>query len=69
MQSRQQARAAAASQQQMQMAAPPAPPQPETQQAPQDDMLAGLAKLGQMKEAGLIDDAEFAAAKARLLGI
>jgi hypothetical protein len=28
-----------------------------------------LAKLGQMKAAGLIDDSEFAAAKAKLLGI
>jgi alpha-D-ribose 1-methylphosphonate 5-triphosphate synthase subunit PhnG len=35
----------------------------------QDDMLTQLAKLGQMNQAGLIDDAEFAAAKAKLLGI
>jgi hypothetical protein len=35
----------------------------------QDDMLTQLAKLGQMNQAGLINDAEFAAAKAKLLGI
>jgi hypothetical protein len=82
MQSRQQARAAAANQQQVeqqqsmeqqaqidamqeQMAgAPTAPSAPA-----QDDTLTKLAKLGQMKEAGLIDDAEFTAAKAQVLGI
>ncbi|WP_308467417.1 SHOCT domain-containing protein [Rathayibacter soli] len=35
----------------------------------QDDMLTQLAKLGQMHQAGLINDAEFTAAKAKLLGI
>ena len=48
-------------------APPPSPPPPPP--SAQDDMLTQLAKLGQMKDAGLIDDAEFAAAKARLLGI
>ncbi|TNU72938.1 SHOCT domain-containing protein [Miniimonas arenae] len=31
------------------------------------DVVAELQKLGQLKEAGLLDDAEFAAAKAKLL--
>jgi membrane protease subunit (stomatin/prohibitin family) len=35
----------------------------------QDDMMAQLTKLNQMHAAGLIDDAEFAAAKAKVLGI
>lgn len=48
-----------------QQAAQQQAPQP----TPQDDMLAQLAKLGQLKSAGLLDDAEFAAAKAKLLGI
>lgn len=44
--------------------------QPTPAAAPEeDDMLTQLAKLGQMNQAGLIDDAEFAAAKAKLLGI
>ena len=42
---------------------------PPPSASPQDDMLAQLAKLGQMRDAGLIDDTEFAAAKARLLGL
>ncbi|WP_062201238.1 SHOCT domain-containing protein [Demequina salsinemoris] len=33
-----------------------------------DDMMTQLAKLGEMRSAGLLDDAEFAAAKAKLLG-
>lgn len=32
------------------------------------DLLAQLEKLGQLKAAGVLDDAEFAAAKAKLLG-
>jgi membrane protease subunit (stomatin/prohibitin family) len=35
----------------------------------QDDMMAQLTKLNQMHAAGMIDDAEFAAAKAKVLGI
>jgi hypothetical protein len=85
MQGRQQARAQSANDQQLaeqqamqqqaqidamqaQMAAVPAaaaPPAPSGD----EDMLTKLAKLGQMNEAGLIDDEEFAAAKAKLLGI
>ncbi|QWT25203.1 SHOCT domain-containing protein [Subtercola sp. PAMC28395] len=37
--------------------------------APADDLLTQLARLGQMNQAGLISDAEFTAAKAKLLGI
>jgi len=36
---------------------------------PQDDTVAQLTKLGEMRQAGLINDSEFEAAKARLLGI
>ena len=48
-----------------------APAQPQaTQGAPSqsDDLMAQLTKLGEMKQAGLLSDEEFAAAKARLLG-
>lgn len=45
-------------------AAPPAPPAP----AASPDFMAQLQQLASMKEAGLLSDAEFAAAKARLLG-
>ena len=34
-----------------------------------DDTVAQLAKLGELRQSGVLDDAEFAAAKARLLGI
>ncbi|WP_369346058.1 SHOCT domain-containing protein [Demequina iriomotensis] len=49
----------------------------QLQQAPQvaaapaaggGDLMAELQKLAQMKEAGILSDAEFAAAKAKLLG-
>jgi len=33
-----------------------------------DDLMAQLEKLASMKAAGILDDAEFAAAKAKLLG-
>ena len=45
-------------------AAPAAPAAPA-----EDPLMAELTKLGQMKAAGLIDDNEYAAAKAKLLGI
>jgi hypothetical protein len=60
-QARQQSRAQA----QQFESAPPPPAVPDTTD---DDLLTQLAKLGQMNQAGLIDDAEFAAAKAKLLG-
>jgi membrane protease subunit (stomatin/prohibitin family) len=34
-----------------------------------DDVMTQITKLGELKAAGLIDDAEFAAAKAKILGI
>ena len=43
-------------------AAPPAAPQEST-----DDVIEQLKKLGELKEAGVLDDAEFQAAKAKLL--
>ncbi len=65
---RQQARAQAASEPAIQE---PAFQEPVQQQAdpPADDTMDHLAKLGQMHDAGLLSDAEFAAAKAKLLGI
>lgn len=48
---------------QAQAAAAAAPAQPA------DDTMAQLLQLNQMHAASLIDDAEFAAAKAKLLGI
>ncbi|MFE6970367.1 SHOCT domain-containing protein [Isoptericola sp. NPDC057653] len=36
--------------------------------APQEDLIAQLQKLGDLKAAGVLSDAEFAAAKAKLLG-
>jgi hypothetical protein len=48
-----------------------APSQPQVAQAasgPGDDLMAQLSKLGEMKQAGLLSEEEFAAAKARLLG-
>ncbi|KQM81916.1 hypothetical protein ASE68_00110 [Agromyces sp. Leaf222] len=47
--------------QQQAAAAPPAPA------APAVDIVAELQKLAALKEQGILDDAEFAAAKARLL--
>ena len=44
----------------------PAPVQPATAGA--DDFMARLTKLGEMKQAGLLSDDEFATAKARLMG-
>jgi Short C-terminal domain len=66
-------------QQQQQYAAPPPqpqyapPPQPEylaTPPAPAsgDDLLDKLQQLGDLKDRGLLTDAEFQAQKARLLG-
>jgi uncharacterized protein HemX len=57
--------------QQAQAAPPPAAPPPAaaTPAAPAGgDLMSELEKLGQMRTAGLLDDAEFAAAKAKLLG-
>jgi len=42
---------------------------PAAATAPVVDMTAELQKLAALKEQGLIDDAEFAAMKAKVLGI
>jgi hypothetical protein len=48
-------------------AADPAPPEPAAAAAP-DGLVAGLAQLADLHTAGTLSDAEFAQAKARLLG-
>lgn len=48
---------------------PPAPPPAPAPAAAQPDMAAELQKLGDLKTQGLLTDEEFAAAKAKLLGI
>ena len=62
------ARQNAAAQQQAAAAAPPETA-PAPAAAPANDIVAQLTQLNQLKAAGLIDDAEFAAAKAKALGI
>jgi len=47
-------------------AAPAAPAAPAL--APSDDIVTQLTKLGELKGAGVLSDAEFEAAKAKLLG-
>ena len=44
------------------------PPAPAAAAPAGDDLIAKLQQLAEMKSAGLLDDAEFAAAKAKLLG-
>lgn len=51
--------------QQTTQAAAPAP----AAAAPAEDPLAEIKRLGELKEAGLLTDEEFSAAKAKLLGI
>jgi hypothetical protein len=66
----QQAQANAYAQQQYaqaQAAPPPPPPAPAAPAAPAVDLVAELSKLGDLKAAGLLSDAEFEAAKAKLL--
>jgi hypothetical protein len=64
-----QAQMAAMQAQQRAAAAPPPPSAPAD--APVagggDDLMAKLSQLAEMRSAGLLDDAEFAAAKAKLL--
>lgn len=63
----QQAAAEQAALMQQQAAAQAAPPAPS---APaQDDTLAKLTQLGQLHASGVLSDAEFAAAKAKILGM
>lgn len=47
---------------------PPVPAQAATAHEGTDDLIDQLGKLADLKAAGVLDDAEFAAAKARLLG-
>ncbi len=54
--------------QQVQSAAMMAPPQAPYPAAGGNDVMAQLQQLGQMRQAGLLSDEEFSAAKARLLG-
>jgi hypothetical protein len=56
---------AAAQVQAQQAAAAPAAPAPSAT----DDAMAQIQKLGELKAAGLLTDDEFAAAKAKVLGI
>jgi hypothetical protein len=46
---------------------PPAPAAPAEPEASTDDLIAQLKKLGELKDAGVLDDAEFEVAKAKLL--
>jgi len=70
---RQQSKAdAKAAEQEQQYAPPPqeyvqaAPPPAEPEEST-DDLIAQLKKLGDLKEAGVLDEAEFQTAKAKLL--
>jgi hypothetical protein len=54
--------------QQTVQAAPPPPPPPAAAPAG-DDTMAQLQQLAAMKAQGILTDAEFAAAKAKLLGL
>ncbi len=54
-----------------QQAAPPPPPPPQAPPpppAPGNDTVAQLSQLAELHSAGALSDAEFAAAKAKLLG-
>jgi hypothetical protein len=54
--------------QQAAAAAPPPPPPPPAAPAGGVDVVAELQKLAALKDQGILSDAEFAAAKAKLLG-
>jgi type II secretory pathway pseudopilin PulG len=57
-----------AQQQQYAEAAPPPPAAaPAAPEESTDDLIAQLKKLGDLKEAGVLDEAEFQTAKAKLL--
>jgi hypothetical protein len=63
-----QARLEAAAQQAAAQYAQPAPAAPAPAAGGQDDLLAQLERLGQLHASGVLDAAEFSAAKAKLLG-
>lgn len=68
---RRQAQRAQGAAQPQQAAPPPPPPAPAAAPpatAATDDLIDQLGRLADLKAAGVLDDAEFAAAKARLLG-
>lgn len=52
-----------------QAAAQAAPPPPPPPQADADDQLAQLERLAQLKAQGILTDEEFAAQKAKILGL
>lgn len=54
--------------QQQAAAAPPPPPAPAPPAA-DDDLVGQIGQLGKLRDAGVLSDSEFAAAKAKLLGI
>ncbi len=45
------------------------PPQQEPEAAPQDDTVSQIQEMAKLHTAGVISDAEFTAAKAKILGI
>jgi hypothetical protein len=47
----------------------PAPPQVEYVTAPQEDVITQIERLGTLKAQGLLTEEEFAAQKAKLLGL
>lgn len=63
-----QVQAQVAAQMAAQQAAPPPPP-PAAAPAGGDDTMAKLQQLADMKAQGILSDAEFSAAKAKLLGL
>ena len=52
---------------QQQYAAPPPAAEPAAPEESTDDLIAQLKKLGDLKDAGVLDEAEFQTAKAKLL--
>ena len=46
-----------------------APPEPQYDSAPQEDVITQLERLGALKAQGLLTEDEFAAQKAKLLGM
>jgi hypothetical protein len=58
---------AAAYQEQAAQQAPPPPPPPPAAALDTDDMLAQLKQLGELHDAGVLTDEEFAAQKAKIM--
>lgn len=63
------ARIAELEQQQAAMTAQAAPAAPAPSAGPSDETIAQLEKLGQLKAQGILTEEEFAAQKAKLLGL